>query len=65
MRDAALSAVLFAPAATSMLVNAWHSKVTGERRLHSAITLAVGGVAFMCANYLLNFNPILCAEIFL
>ena len=47
VRDAALSAVLFAPAATSMLLNAWHSKVTGERRLHSAITLTVGGTAFM------------------
>ena len=51
VRDAALSAVLFAPAAASMLLNAWHSKVTGERKLHAAITLIVGGIAFMCASF--------------
>jgi len=31
----------------SMLLNGWHSDKTGERRWHTAVPLAVGGVAYL------------------
>jgi len=43
----------------SMLLNGWHSEKTGERRWHTAIPLAVAGVAYLLLSGTHNFPMVI------
>lgn len=44
-----LTAIPYGVAIVATLTNAWHSKKTGERRLHAAIPAAVGGLGLIAS----------------
>ncbi|MGA7816049.1 MFS transporter, partial [Caballeronia sp.] len=53
-----LSAIPYLSAVVVMLLNAAHSRKTGERRLHAAIPACVGGVGLILSAFFANNVPV-------
>jgi MFS family permease len=49
-----LTAIPYLSAVVAMILNAWHSRKTGERRLHAAIPAFIGGVGLILSAAFAN-----------
>ncbi|MGC2036797.1 MFS transporter, partial [Paraburkholderia caledonica] len=49
-----LTAIPYLSAVAAMILNAWHSRKTGERRLHAAIPACIGGIGLILSAAFAN-----------